>query len=565
MKKINLFFVCTYLFLSPTILFASSPQPTAAKNGMVVSEQHLASEIGAKILSSGGNAIDAAVAVGYALAVVNPCCGNLGGGGFMTIHLAKGKNIFVNFRERAPLAATPNMYLDAEGKVIPGKSTNGYLAVAVPGTVLGFETVLKKYGTMSRQKVMAPAIALAEKGYVLTPGDVKLLDKYAEDFLNEPNVAAIFLNRDEEPYKVGDRLIQKNLANTLKLISQQGADVFYKGSIAKSIVNASQHNGGILTMQDFAEYNVKEYAPISCTYRGYSVISAPPPSSGGVTLCEILNILENYSLKSFGYHTPQGAHYIIEAMRYAFYDRNNQLGDPDFETNPVDYLTSKDYAEQIQRRILDVRATPSSELGKKVVEHEGVNTTHYSVIDKNGNAVSVTYTLNSFFGAKVIAGDTGFFLNDEMDDFAVKPGEKNQFGLVQGEKNSIQPGKRPLSSMTPTIIMRDKKVVMVVGSPGGPRIITSTLLAILNVLDYKMNLQAAVDAPRFHHQWLPDTVYVEPQAFTKPTIAKLFEMGYHVTDSEPWSVVEAIYVDPVTKIIYGANDKRRPAGKAVGY
>ncbi len=563
MKKIFISFVLLNLLFN--FVYASALQPVTAKHAMVVTEQQLASQIGAKVLTEGGNAIDAAVAVGYALAVINPCCGNIGGGGFMTIRFANGKTTFINFREKAPLAATRNMYLDANGQLIPEKSNVGYLAVAVPGTVLGLETVLKKYGTMTRQQLMAPAINLAEKGYVLTPGDVILLKASEKDFIKEPNVAAIFLNKKHQAFNVGDRLVQKNLANTLKLISQSGSDAFYKGSIAKAVVHASTLHGGILSMQDFAEYNVKEYSPLTCTYRGYTVISAPPPSSGGVTLCEMLNILENYPLKKLGYHSIQGTHYIIEAMRYAFYDRNNQLGDPDFVQNPVEHLISKDYADQIERRILDVRATPSSELNDTVVPHEGVNTTHYSIIDKSGTAVSVTYTLNSFFGAKVIAGKTGFFLNDEMDDFAVKPGDKNQFGLVQGEKNAIQPGKRPLSSMSPTIVVRNTKVVMIVGSPGGPRIITSTLQTILNVLDYGMNIQAAVDAPRFHHQWLPDSIDIEPEAFAKKTQLKLLDMGYHFSPHETWSAVEAIYIDPVTKVIYGGSDKRRLAGKAVGY
>lgn len=544
----------------------ATPQPIAtAKRGMVVSDQRLASQIGVAVLSSGGNAIDAAVAVGYALAVVDPCCGNLGGGGFMTLHLAKGKNIFFNFRERAPEAATSSLFLDANGNVIPGKTTAGYLAVGVPGTVLGLDTVLKKYGTMSRQKLISPAIVLAEKGFLLTPSDVKLLGMFTDIFRTQSNVAAIFLNKNQQPYQVGDRLVQKDLANTLKMISQKGAAVFYKGQIASAIVNASKENGGILSLKDFSDYTVKETSPLMCTYRGYTIISSPPPSSGGTTLCEILNILENYPLKKLGYHSAKSTHYIVEAMRYAFYDRNNNLGDPDFVSNPIDVLTSKDYADQIERRILDVRATPSSELGDKPVSHEGENTTHFSVIDRWGNAVSVTYTLNSFYGAKVIAGHTGFFLNSEMDDFTSKPGEKNQFGLIQGDKNKIEGGKRPLSSMTPTIIMKNKKVVMVVGSPGGPRIITSTLLTILNVLDYGLPIQDAVNAPRYHHQWLPDTIEIEPQVFTLGVMNKLKNMGYHFTPHEPWGAVEAIYVNPVTKLVYGGNDKRRPAGKAVGY
>jgi len=564
MKKI-LFLLSLFLFSRLYAFQEPNSLPVVAKQGMVVSEQHLASQIGIDILKKGGNAFDAAVAVGYALSVVTPCCGNIGGGGFMTLHFANGKNIFVNFREKAPLAAKPDMFLNKNGKIIPSLSTVGYLAVATPGTVMGFETVLKKYGTMTREQVMAPAITLAEKGYILTAGDIKLLSFGDEDFAKYPNVAAIFLNKKHKPFKEGDRLIQKNLAETLKLISKNGPDVFYKGKIAQEIVSASKTNGGILSLNDFSEYKVQELTPLSCTFRKYTIISAPPPSSGGTTLCEMLNILENYPLKSYGFHSSKSIHYITEAMRYAFFDRNSHLGDPDFVRNPVSQLISKDHAAHIVQDILDIRATPSNEIGDKIGSHEGINTTHYSIVDKKGNAASVTFTLNSFFGAKVIAGDTGFFLNNEMDDFTAKPGEKNKFGLIHGEKNRIQPGKRPLSSMTPTLIFQKKKLVMVLGSPGGPRIITSTLQAILNNLVYGMNIKESVDAPRFHHQWLPDTIYVEPDAVSALVKEELISMGYHFTPQPTWSVVEAIVIDPDKKTYQGANDRRRMAGKAIGY
>lgn len=559
MNKALAIFGSVLLSIQSSFIYAQSP--VVAKHGMVVSEQHLASEVGATILRSGGNAIDAAVAVGYALAVVDPCCGNIGGGGFMTLHLTNGKNIFLNFRERAPIAATPNMFLDAHGNSIPNKSTYGYLSVAVPGTVLGFETALKKYGTMSRAQVIAPAIELAEKGYVLTPGDIKLFAVSAANFKRQPNVAAIFL-KNGQPYQTGDRLVQKDLSQTLKLISDKGADVFYKGKIAEEIVKASQEQGGILSLKDFADYSVEELSPVTCTYHDYKIISAPPPSSGGTSLCEMLNILERYPLREFGYYTPRSVHYIVEAMRFSFSDRNNKLGDPDFVSDPVALLTSKKYAKQIQQEISSSHATPSAEMN---VEHEGVNTTHYSIVDKFGNAASVTYTLNGFFGAQVIADNTGFFLNDEMDDFTIEAGTKNQFGLVQGVKNSIQPGKRPLSSMTPTIVMKNNKVLMVLGSPGGPRIITSTLLAILNVLEYGKDIQQAVDAKRFHHQWLPDVIDIENDTFPPATINKLSAMGYHFVSHNTWGAVEAIYINPKTKLIYGANDMRRPEGAAAGY
>lgn len=554
------------IFFCSCHVFAETTKPVSAKHAMVVSAQHLASQVGVDILASGGNAMDAAVAVGYALAVVHPCCGNIGGGGFITLHTAKGKNIFLNFREKAPLAAKKNMFLDKKKHVIPDLSTKGYLAVGVPGTVLGLDTLLTKYGTMTRQEVMAPAIQLAEKGYALTPGDIKFLSKFTKDFRTQPNVAKIFLKTGGRPYQAGDTLIQKELANTLKLIAKFGPAVFYQGKIAEDIVRASQQHGGILSLKDFSSYRVEELSPLFCRYDGYTLISAPPPSSGGTTLCEILNIVESYPLKKFGFHTAKSTHYIVEAMRYAFYDRNNQLGDPDFVSNPVEKLISKDYAEQVRQKILDLQASPSRELNHaEKSEEEGLHTTHYSIMDQNGNAISVTYTLNSFFGAKVIAGKTGFFLNNEMDDFAVKAGSRNKFGLIQGNKNTIAPGKRPLSSMTPTIITKNKRVVMIVGSPGGPRIITSTLLTILNVLDYGMNIQEAVNAPRFHHQWLPDTIYAEPHTFSNAAIQELTDMGYHITPNPAWGAVEAIFIHMDNKKIEGANDIRRPAGKAAGY
>jgi gamma-glutamyltranspeptidase/glutathione hydrolase len=558
------FFLVLILILISSSISAETETPVAAKKGMVVSEHYLASQVGIAILKAGGNAVDAAVAVGYALAVVDPCCGNIGGGGFMTLHLADGRNIFINFRERAPLAASKTMFQDVNGNVIPEKSTFGYNAVGTPGSVMGFDTALKRFGTMSRQQVIAPAIKLAENGFTLQAGDIKLMSYHLADFKKSPNVAAIFL-KNGQPYQVGDKFVQKDLAQTLKLISEKGTDVFYKGQIAKEIVDASQAYGGILSRQDFTEYTAEELTPIKCTYRGYTIISAPPPSSGGVTLCEILNILEGFPLPALKYHTAESAHYTIEAMRYAFADRNSQLGDPDFVNNPVAKLISKDYAATIQKKILKDRATPSSELNPKISVHEGVNTTHYSIIDKHGNAVSVTVTLNSFFGSQMIAGDTGFFLNDEMDDLSAKTGSPNIYGLIEGDNNSIAPGKRPLSSMTPTIVMKDNKTIMIVGSPGGPRIITATLETMLNVLDYGMNIKQAVDAPRFHQQWLPDSVDIEPDAFSDQVMQKLKGMGYTFVSPPLWGAVQAIYINPKTKILYGASDKRRTNGKAIGY
>jgi gamma-glutamyltranspeptidase/glutathione hydrolase len=555
---------------------AAAPAALESADGMVVTAQHLASDVGAAILRQGGNAVDAAVAVGYALAVTHPCCGNLGGGGFMTIHLADGRNTFINFREKAPLAARADMFLDARGNPITDKSLNGYLAAGVPGTVLGLETARREYGTLPRPLLMAPSIRLAQDGFILTRGDVDELEVGTAQFRAQPNVAAVFLHQGA-PFKPGERLVQKNLAATLRSISDGGAPAFYQGAIADAVAAASRANGGLLTPKDFAAYEVTESAPISCRYRGYTILSAPPPSSGGVGVCEMLQVLEAYPLKALGFHSSDSVHLMAEAMRYAYRDRNRYLGDPAFVENPIARLLSMHHAEAIRARIQPHRATPSSALGDDPAADEKATTTHYSVVDAKGNAVSVTYTINDDFGAKVIAGNTGFFLNDEMDDFTAKPGAANLFGLVQGKANAIAPGKRPLSSMTPTIVLRDGKPVLVVGTPGGSRIITTVLEIIVNVIDHGMTLQEAVDAPRMHHQWLPDTVAGEPFAFSTDTVKSLTQMGYHVVPLEPWgtgNAAEAIGIAPADAtqakalgfprpgLLYGASDSRAPAGSA---
>ncbi|MFM7944634.1 gamma-glutamyltransferase [Hafnia paralvei] len=566
--------------------YAASMPAVEAKNGMVVSSQHLASQVGVDILKMGGNAIDAAVAVGYAQAVVNPCCGNIGGGGFMTIHLANGENTFINFRETAPAAASANMYLDEKGAVKKGASLYGYLASGVPGTVLGLDTAQRKYGKLTRQQVMAPAIKLAREGFILNRGDTDILDTTIAKFRDDPEAARIFLRKDGEPFQPGDRLIQTDLANTLEAIAQNGPDAFYHGKIPQAVETAAKKGGGILTAQDFANYRIAETAPITCSYRGYEFVSAPPPSSGGVTLCEILNVLEGYDLKTSGFNSAQTIHTMTEAMRHAYMDRNTFLGDPAFVKNPTEKLLSKEYAVKIREQIQPETATPSSKVQPGMEPHEKPETTHYSIVDHNGNAVSTTYTINGRFGSVVIAPGTGFFLNDEMDDFTVKVGEQNMYGLVQGATNAIAPGKRPLSSMTPTLVTKDGKVFMVVGSPGGSRIITITLQTVLNVIDHGMAPQEAVDAPRIHHQWLPDEVYFEQRGLSPDTQKLLQERGYKLVEQTPWGAAELIMVglpgaagvssessgnDSAVSgkvregFIYGANDVRRPSGSAVGY
>ncbi|WP_095129017.1 gamma-glutamyltransferase [Pseudomonas sp. Irchel s3h14] len=565
--------IATSLALSCLSAYAASVAPVAAENGMVVTAQHLASHVGVDVLKNGGNAVDAAVAVGYALAVVYPAAGNLGGGGFMTIQLADGRKTFLDFREKAPLAATADMYLDKEGNVVPDLSTRGHLAVGVPGTVSGMELALKKYGTKPRKEVITPAIKLAEDGFVLEQGDVELLEIATDVFKKDiKDSGAIFLSNGE-PMQVGQKLVQKDLGKTLREISQNGADGFYKGWVADAIVTASQANKGIITQADLDKYKTRELAPIECDYRGYHVVSAPPPSSGGVVICEIMNILEGYPMKDLGYHSAQSMHYQIEAMRHAYVDRNSYLGDPDFVKNPIAHLLDKNYATKIRTAIDPQKAGVSRELKPGVAPHEGSNTTHYSIVDKWGNAVSVTYTLNDWFGAGVMASKTGVILNDEMDDFTSKIGVPNLYGLVQGEANAIAPGKAPLSSMSPTIVTKDGKVVMVVGTPGGSRIITATLLTMLNVIDYGMNIQEAVDAPRFHQQWLPEETNLETFTTSPDTVKMLESWGHKFAGPQDANHLAAILVGapslegkPVGKNrFYGANDPRRNTGLSLGY
>jgi gamma-glutamyltranspeptidase/glutathione hydrolase len=538
-------------------LLGKAEAAVKAEHGMVVSAQRLASEVGVRILAQGGNAIDAAVAVGYALAVVDPCCGNIGGGGFMTIHLKDGRDTFINFRETAPGAANATMYLDAAGKPIDDLSRRGYRAAGVPGTVMGLERAATEYGRLARPALLAPAIALARDGFVLGRADADLLD--AERLGKDPVAARIFLRRDGGRFEPGDRLVQTDLAATLDAIAERGPDAFYRGPIAAAVATASAANGGILAAEDFANYRVTEGPPLSCSYRGYRILSAPPPSSGGTTICEILNILEGFDLRALGFRSAPSVRLLVEAMRYAYRDRNTHLGDPAFVQNPLDRLLSKDYAAGIRTAIDTQKAMAPAALPAR----ERAETAHYSVVDGEGNAVAVTYTINGSFGAAVIAPGTGFFLNNEMDDFTVKPGMANLYGLVQGEANAIMPGKRPLSSMAPTLVERDGRIFLVLGSPGGSRIITTVLETILNIVDYGMSPQDAVEAPRLHHQSLPDEVSYERAGLMPDAITTLTEMGYKLLEHRPWGAVELIAM--ADGCFYGVSDPRRPAGAAVGY
>jgi gamma-glutamyltranspeptidase / glutathione hydrolase len=526
---------------APTAVPAAPP----GAHAMVVTEQHLASQAGLDVLRAGGNAVDAAVAVGYALAVVDPCCGNIGGGGFMLVRMHDGRERFIDFREKAPLRATRDMYLDARGNAVADRSRKGWLAIGVPGTVMGLERARTEFGTMSRAQVMAPAIALARDGFVTVAGDDM---------------------RPDAPTRPGERIVQRNLAHTLESIERGGAPAFYDGPIAREIVAASNAHGGILSMRDFAAYTVDEPAPLHCSYHGLEIISAPPPSSGGVTLCEILGIVEPYPFSQWGWHSIDETHYLVEAERRAYADRNADLGDPHFVRNPVAQLLSPAYTARLRASIGPRDATPSSQIkpGVTVDVHENAETTHYSILDARGNAVAVTYTINDLFGSGVIAGNTGFYLNDEMDDFTSKPGTPNMFGLVQGERNDVQPGKRPLSSMAPTIVLRGGKLAMVTGSPGGSRIITIVLETLLNHFDFGMSAQRAVDAPRIHMQWLPDRVEFEPKAFTTATIDALQTRGYQFHEVKSWGSAQAIVVDPATGLLEGGTDRRHPAGSVAG-
>jgi gamma-glutamyltranspeptidase/glutathione hydrolase len=551
---------------------AASPTPVGAEHGMVVSAHRLASKAGIDVLKAGGNAVDAAVAVGYALAVTFPEAGNLGGGGFMTVRFHDGRTAFIDFRETAPAAATTTMYLDANGNPVPERSRRGYLAVGVPGSVAGLELARTRFGTRGRAALMASAIGLARDGFVLDQGDADMLASAADDFRKDAPSAAIFLDRGR-PWKAGQRLVQADLARSLAQIAAHGTTAFYSGPIGARIVAASKAGGGILSLSDFSAYRARELKPLECDYRGYHLISAPPPSSGGVVLCETLNILEGYPLGDLGFHSAAGTHVLVEGMRRAYHDRNLNLGDPSFVTVDTGHFIDKAYAAELRQTIQPERATPSSSLPAPGAGKEGRSTTHFSIVDKDGNAVSLTYTLNDWFGARVTAAGTGILLNDEMDDFSAKPGAPNMYGLVEGPNNAVAPGKRPLSSMTPTIVTKDGKLLMVVGTPGGSRIPSAVIETISNMIDFGMTVTEAVDAPRIHHQWLPDEVGYEPFGLSADTIARLEAMGHRVVPMDYGNQVAAILVGAPAigakplgqQRLYGAIDPRLNLGDVEGY
>jgi gamma-glutamyltranspeptidase/glutathione hydrolase len=559
---------------------AAPMRPTHAEKAIVVSIHEQASKAGVEVLRAGGNAVDAAVATGFALAVVHPQAGNLGGGGFMLIRLADGKTHFLDYREKAPAAATQNMYLDASGAVIKDASLIGYKAIAVPGSVAGLVYAQKKWGKLPLARVMASAIVLAKQGWVLTYEDASdLKDRQLAQFAASRRI----FQRDGNYYKAGETFRQPELARTLDRLSVD-PDSFYKGAIAKELVEAVRKGGGIITEQDLANYEVKERQPVRGSYRGYEIISAPPPSSGGIALIEALNMLEAYPLNKFGNRSAESIHVTSEAFRRAMYDRADFLADPDFAKIPVAPLLDKNYAAAWRESINPAHASVSKSLqrpaGKfseldrmaealppistrsEIVEPE--NTTHYSVVDEEGNAVAVTTTLNDTLGSRVTADNLGFLLNDEMDDFTSKVGVPNNYGLIQSSANAIGPGKRPLSAMTPTIVVKDDQLFMVLGSPGGPRIITTVANVLMGVIDYGLNIQEAVNAPRFHHQWLPDSIHLERVGFSPDTIKELSAKGHRLDFGGYWSDAECIAIDPKTGARLGASDARNN-GRAVGY
>ena len=537
--------------------------PVYGKNGMVASEQGLATQVGLDILKQGGNAIDAAVAVGFALAVVLPNAGNIGGGGFMVLHDDKtGKDVAIDFREIAPAKASRDMYLDNQGNVIDGKSLFTHDASGVPGTVAGMEYALKKWGTMPLSKVLEPAIKLADKGFIVSDILAQTLKEEKSTLGKWSSSKAIFF-KNGEPLKSGDLLVQKDLAKSLRLIAKQGAKAFYQGEIATKIAKEMQSHGGTMTLEDLKAYKVVERQPIIGDYRGYKVVTMPPPSSGGVHLIEILNMLEHYPIKEDGVNSAKNIHHMAESMKLAYADRSEYLGDPDFVKIPVTGLTSKAYANERVKTIDDNKARLSSTIKPgKPQPYESDQTTHYSVMDKAGNAVAVTYTLNLNFGSGIVVEGTGILLNNEMDDFSVKPGVPNAFGLVGGAANAIEAKKRPLSSMTPTIVMKNNKPWLVTGSPGGARIITTVLQSVVNTIDHEMNPAEAIITPRVHHQWLPDELRVE-EGISPDTIKLLQDKGHNVVTKAPMGRIQIIQADDSG--FYGYSDPRNPDGKTLGF
>ncbi len=584
MKALRTLLLVLAACCAASLSHAQGLHPTHAKKAMVVSVHPEAAKVGAEIIREGGNAVDAAVATGFALAVVHPAAGNIGGGGFLLLRKANGEVHFLDFREKAPKAASHDMYLDEHGNVIPNASLVGYKAIGVPGSVAGLVYAEQHWGKLSLRAVMQPAIRLAREGVRLTYEEAHSMHyEWNSDTHREENRELIgdakrVFQRSGNFYAQGEIFRQPELARTLERIALKPQD-FYKGAMARELAGEMKRNGGLITAEDMAAYEVKERQPVRGTYRGYEIISAPPPSSGGITMLEALNVLEGYNLSKLGSRSADSIHLTVEAFRRAFFDRAELLGDPDFSQIPVAQLIDKKYAAGWRSSLDMMRATDScevrrpsgfGELDRPAALHppfmgrESNNTTHYSVVDPQGNAVAVTTTLNDSFGSGVIAGKLWFLLNDEMDDFTSKPGVPNLYGLIQGEANAIAPGKRPLSAMAPTIVVKDGKLFMVLGSPGGPRIISTVANILMGVIDYGLDIQQAVNAPRFHHQWEPDEIAIESTGISPDTIKLLQARGHKIKADGYWSDGECIAVDQKTGELLGAPDGRN-GGKAVGY
>jgi len=546
----------------PVFSYEDTSHPSAGTGGMVVSQRKMASEVGASILAQGGNAVDAAVATAFALSVVLPRAGNLGGGGFMLVYLSElDKTIAIDYREKAPSAATRDLFLDENGNYDKNKSRFSLLSAGVPGTVAGLSYALEKYGTLSWKEVVAPSVKLAEQGFEVTHDIENVLTIYKNRLTLNQAAAEAYYKKDQVPYKAGEILKLPDLAWSLKQIRDFGPQAFYEGKIAKKIVTEMQKNGGLITLKDLRNYHVSERIPIRGTYKGFEIVSMPPSSSGGVHLIQMLNMLELHSLNKMGFGSSDSIHLLVEVMKRAYADRSKFLGDTDFVEVPLLGLTSKEYAKNLLSEISLTQATPSEEvLVGNPIPYESPDTTHFSVMDEKGNVVSNTYTLNFSYGSGIVIPGTGFFINNEMDDFSSKPGQPNAFGLIGEKANEIEPNKRPLSSMTPTIVFKEGKPYIVLGSPGGSRIITTVLQVILNVLEHKMNISEAVVRPRIHHQWLPDILLVE-KGFSKDTLKLLNGKGHQTKDYRSMGSVQAILKEG--DYFYGAADPRRPGAGAV--
>ncbi len=575
MKIKNLIFIIPLLILLLSSYYLLDTQENSqleqpifttetAQNGMVVSENSYATLAGLQVLKEGGNAIDAAVTVGFVLAVTYPRAGNLGGGGFMLVYDANlNETIAIDYREKAPKAATKNMFLDENGNVDNEKSRHSIFSAGVPGTVAGLALALEKYGTISLKRALKPAIKLAKKGFIIDNQLKQSLDDSKEYMMRSKESMSVFFKKNGESYKVGDKLVQKNLAWSLIQIKKKGPSAFYEGKIAKKINDFMNKTGGLITLEDLKEYKAIIRKPIKGIYRGYEIYSMPPPSSGGVHIVQMLNIIENFDLSQYKHNSDEYIHLITETMKLAYADRSKYLGDPDFYNIPANELTSKSYSNKMLGKIDLSAATPSNNIRPgKLTLNEGPNTTHFSVMDKFGNVVSNTYTLNFSYGSKLSVPGTGILLNNEMDDFSSKPGTPNAYGLVGGQFNSIEPEKRMLSSMSPTIVLKDGKPFLTTGSPGGSRIITTILQILLNTLDFNMNIYEATSSPRFHHQWLPDNIFME-NGISENTIEALKNKNHKI--NTPHVIGSAQSIIKIGDYFYGASDQRRTGGLASGY